>query len=257
MTLRPFRFSSPITVATSRAELRDQVRKLEDFGYSTATMSDHIDEQLGPIASLMAIAEASSTLRIAPLVFSNDFRHPVVLAKEAATLDLLSDGRLEFGLGAGWRDTDYAQCRHRPRPRRCPHRPHGRGARGGEGPVGRRAVHPRGRALPRLGPRRHAQALPAAPPADHRRRRGPKGARARRRGRPTSSASTRACPRGGSMPSAGPSSTPSATDQKLEWVRRGGRRTVRRARAARAARAVDRRRRSRAAVRGARAARSG
>ena len=107
MSPRPFRFSSPITIAGSRVELRDQVRKLEDFGYSTATMSDHIDGQLGPIASLMAIAEASTTLRIAPLVFSNDFRHPVVLAKEAATLDLLSEGRLEFGLGAGWQDTDY------------------------------------------------------------------------------------------------------------------------------------------------------
>ncbi len=107
MSPRPFRFSSPITVATSRAGLRDQVRKLDDFGYSTATMSDHIDDQLGPIASLMAVAEASPTIRIAALVFCNDFRQPVILAKEAATLDLLSDGRLEFGLGAGWKEADY------------------------------------------------------------------------------------------------------------------------------------------------------
>ena len=82
---------------------------LDDLGYSTATMSDHFNEQLGPIAALMAIAEASSRLRIGSLVFCNDYRHPVALAKEAATLDVLSEGRLELGLGAGWREEDYAQ----------------------------------------------------------------------------------------------------------------------------------------------------
>ena len=79
------------------------------MGYSTLYVPDHFGDQVGPIASLMAAAAATTTLRIGALVFDNDYRHPVVLAKEAATLDLLSDGRLDFGLGAGWMRTDYEQ----------------------------------------------------------------------------------------------------------------------------------------------------
>jgi probable F420-dependent oxidoreductase len=106
-TRRPFRFSSAATGCTTRRELVDRARMLEDLGYSTITIADHFGDQLGPIATLMAVADATSTLRIASLVFCNDARHPAVLAKEAATLDLLSDGRLEFGLGAGWKASDY------------------------------------------------------------------------------------------------------------------------------------------------------
>jgi probable F420-dependent oxidoreductase len=80
---------------------------LEDLGFSTVTVSDHFGEQLGPIAALVTMAEATSTLRLAPLVLCNDYRHPVVIAKEVATMDLLSEGRLEVGLGAGWRISDY------------------------------------------------------------------------------------------------------------------------------------------------------
>jgi probable F420-dependent oxidoreductase len=107
--LRPFRFgvqsSSPRAVsATSWAAL---ARKVEDLGYGQLSVSDHLDGQLAPIAALMAAADATTTLRVGSLVFCNDYRHPVVLAKEAATLDLLSGGRLELGLGAGWMTTDY------------------------------------------------------------------------------------------------------------------------------------------------------
>ena len=70
-------------------------------------MSDHLDDQLAPIAALMAAADATTTVRIGALVFCNDYRHPAVLAKEAATLDVLSDGRFELGLGAGWMASDY------------------------------------------------------------------------------------------------------------------------------------------------------
>ena len=59
-------------------------------------------------------AEATTTLRVGSLVFGNDFRHPVVLAKEVATLDVVSEGRVEFGLGAGWMTTDYEQSGIRP-----------------------------------------------------------------------------------------------------------------------------------------------
>src|SRR3974377_314350 len=72
-------------------------------------MPDHFGEQLAPVPALMAAAAATTTLRIGALVFDNDYRHPLGVAKESATLDLLSDGRLELGLGAGWMRTDYEQ----------------------------------------------------------------------------------------------------------------------------------------------------
>lgn len=107
--LRPFRFSvqcsSPTKVDVE--SWRALARRCEDLGYSTLTVSDHLDEQVGPIAALMSAADATTTLRVGAMVFCNDFRHPVALAKEAATLDALSGGRFEFGLGAGWLRTDY------------------------------------------------------------------------------------------------------------------------------------------------------
>lgn len=110
--LPPFRFgvqcSSPPGV-TARS-WRELSRKVEDLGYHRLTVSDHLDDQLAPIASLMAAADATTTLRVGALVFANDYRHPAVLAKEAATLDLLSEGRFELGLGAGWMTTDYERA---------------------------------------------------------------------------------------------------------------------------------------------------
>ncbi len=79
------------------------------MGYSSFYLPDHFNEQMAPIAGLMAAADATNTLRIGWLVLDNDYRHPVVVAKEAATLDLLSDGRLDLGLGAGWLKVDYEQ----------------------------------------------------------------------------------------------------------------------------------------------------
>jgi probable F420-dependent oxidoreductase len=77
------------------------------MGYEALYLPDHFDEQPGPISALMAAAAATTRLRIGSLVFDNDYRHPVVLAKEAATLDVLSDGRLDLGVGAGWLVRDY------------------------------------------------------------------------------------------------------------------------------------------------------
>ena len=108
--LPPFRFgvqcSSPPDITAAR--WRDLAREVEDLGYHRLTVSDHLDDQLSPVAALMAAADATSTLRIGALVFCNDYRHPAVLAKEAATLDILSDGRFELGMGAGWMTSDYA-----------------------------------------------------------------------------------------------------------------------------------------------------
>src|SRR5579862_6039645 len=94
----------PRDLARSWAE---QARKAEGLGYSTLLMPDHFGDQLAPVPALMAAADATTTLRIGTLVFDNDYRHPVVLAKEASTLDALSGGRLELGLGAGWMRSDY------------------------------------------------------------------------------------------------------------------------------------------------------
>lgn len=87
---------------------RALARQVEDLGYSTLTVADHFDDGLAPIPALMAAADATTSLRVGTMVLANDYRHPVVLAKEAATLDVLSGGRFELGLGAGWMATDYA-----------------------------------------------------------------------------------------------------------------------------------------------------
>ena len=107
---RPFRFGVQTKTASSRKEWVELIRKIDDLGYSTVTMPDHFDDQLAPTVALMAAADASERLRIGALVWCNDYRHPVVFAKEAATLDLLTDGRLELGIGAGWMVTDYEEA---------------------------------------------------------------------------------------------------------------------------------------------------
>jgi probable F420-dependent oxidoreductase len=72
-------------------------------------MPDHFDDQLAPVPALMTAANVTTTLRIGALVWDNDYKHPAVLAKELATMDVLSDGRLELGIGAGWMISDYEQ----------------------------------------------------------------------------------------------------------------------------------------------------
>lgn len=107
---RPFRFGVQSKTASSRSDWIELARRIEDQGYSTLTMPDHFDDQLAPNVALMAAADATDRLRIGALVWCNDYRHPVVLAKEAATLDLLSEGRLELGIGAGWMRSDYDEA---------------------------------------------------------------------------------------------------------------------------------------------------
>jgi len=105
---RPFRFTVQASHLGSPDELRPLARRAEDIGVSVLTVADHLDDQLAPVPALMAVADATTELRVGSLVFANDYRHPAVLAKEAATIDRLSGGRLEFGLGAGWMVSDYA-----------------------------------------------------------------------------------------------------------------------------------------------------
>lgn len=106
---RPFRFGVQISSAASAEEWSGLARRAEELGYSSVFMPDHFGEQLAPVPALMAAADATTDLRIGALVFDNDYKHPVVLAKEVATLDVLSGGRFEFGIGAGWMNTDYEQ----------------------------------------------------------------------------------------------------------------------------------------------------
>jgi probable F420-dependent oxidoreductase len=106
---KPFRFGVQTAQLDAATTWRDQARKLEDLGYSTLFMPDHFGEELAPMPAIAMAAAHTTTLRIGSLVFDNDYKHPVILAKEAATIDLLSDGRLELGVGAGWMRTDYDQ----------------------------------------------------------------------------------------------------------------------------------------------------
>lgn len=106
--IHAFRFGIACN-ATTRAELIDQARQAEDLGYATLVFEDHLTKALSPIPAMVAAAEATTTLRVGSYVFGNDFRHPVQLARDAATVDLLTDGRLELGLGTGWTRSDYEQ----------------------------------------------------------------------------------------------------------------------------------------------------
>ena len=102
----PIHFSANIG-QTSIDQLAATAARAEELGFHSVTVPDHLDDQPAPLIALTAAAAATSTIRLLPLVLANDYRHPVVLAKELATLDVLSGGRLEVGLGAGWMTSDY------------------------------------------------------------------------------------------------------------------------------------------------------
>jgi probable F420-dependent oxidoreductase len=107
--MRRFRFGAVVRDAQSAKSWAEKARRLEDTGFDVLLVPDHlVGPRFAPIAALTAAACATTRLRLGTLVFANDFRHPAVLAKETATLDLLSEGRLEVGLGTGWMAADYA-----------------------------------------------------------------------------------------------------------------------------------------------------
>jgi probable F420-dependent oxidoreductase len=107
---RPFRFGVTTRGAASREEWIRKARAIEDAGYATLVVPDHFDCTFSPIAALLSAADATHWLRIGSFVFANDFRYPAVLAKEAATLDVLSGGRFELGLGAGGNGEEFEQA---------------------------------------------------------------------------------------------------------------------------------------------------
>jgi probable F420-dependent oxidoreductase len=118
--VRPFRFSVTAYEPDTAGQWSETARRAEHLGYSTLFTVDHYlgpgpntiesgraPVQVAPIAASMAAAAATSTLRVGCRVFCIDYHQPVVLAKELATLDVLSEGRLEVGLGAGWLAAEY------------------------------------------------------------------------------------------------------------------------------------------------------
>jgi probable F420-dependent oxidoreductase len=108
---RRFRFGVGCSKARSRKEFTELARKIEALGYSTLFVPDHfVDHDLAPTVALAHAAAVTDDLRIGTFVLGNDYKHPVVCAREMASLDLLSDGRLELGIGAGWMTADYEKA---------------------------------------------------------------------------------------------------------------------------------------------------
>lgn len=108
--MRPFRFGVNAWVAMSSLEWTEKARRLEALGYSILLMPDHLADTLSPFSALAIAAQAAPGLQVGPFVLNNDLRHPVVVAHEIATLDLLTGGRVELGLGAGYSDAEYREA---------------------------------------------------------------------------------------------------------------------------------------------------
>src|SRR4029078_11584003 len=107
MSERPIRFGFTGGASSKRAKLLESAQLVEQLGYSTFGLADHFVRPFAPLIAGMAVADATTTLRITHTVFAQDFWAPAVLAKELATLDVVSEGRLQVGLGAGWLRQEY------------------------------------------------------------------------------------------------------------------------------------------------------
>jgi len=108
--MKTFRFGVNVRPSRSRADWVEKVRKLEDLGYATLTVPDHLSDFFAPMPALISAAEATKSIRVGTNVLNNDFRHHVLVAREAATVDLLTQGRLQLGLGAGHMQSEYEQA---------------------------------------------------------------------------------------------------------------------------------------------------
>lgn len=106
---QPFRFGLQTHGPIEGMSWTDTAKFAEQQGYSSLLVPDHFHGQYGPMTALAAAAAVTTELKVGALVFGNDYRHPIMLAKEMATLDHIAEGRVEFGIGAGWMRTDYDQ----------------------------------------------------------------------------------------------------------------------------------------------------
>src|SRR5262245_18387526 len=107
--MKPFRFGVTLGRAPSRAAWADKARHVEALGYAVLTVPDPLADFSAPLPALVSAAEATTHLRVGTNVLNNDFRHPVLVAREMATVDLLTEGRLQLGLGAGFMQAEYDQ----------------------------------------------------------------------------------------------------------------------------------------------------
>jgi len=105
--MRPFQFLADVRGKASGAELADNARRAEQMGYYALVVPDHLIDQLSPVVTMATVAAATSTLRVAAFVLNNDLRHPAVLAQDLASIDVLSGGRLDVAIGAGWNKPEY------------------------------------------------------------------------------------------------------------------------------------------------------
>ena len=109
MAVRPFRFGVTAPTPAAGTDWIARARRVEQLGDRLLVVPDHFRDHLAPVPALTAAALATTRLRLGSLVFSNDFRHPAGLARDAATIDVLSGRRFELGLGAGWLREEYDQ----------------------------------------------------------------------------------------------------------------------------------------------------
>jgi probable F420-dependent oxidoreductase len=103
----PFRFLADARGDADRQSFAERARRAESLGYHGLVVADHLVERLSPVPALATVAAVTEHLRISAFVFNNDLRHPAVLAQDLATLDVLSDGRLDVAIGAGWNRPEY------------------------------------------------------------------------------------------------------------------------------------------------------
>ena len=111
--VKPFQFMIATRGIVDGPTLVQRARMAESIGYSHLCSHDHLTAQLAPMPALTAVAMATERLRVCPFVLNNDMRHPAVLAQELASLDLMSQGRVVVGIGAGWNQPEYAADRIR------------------------------------------------------------------------------------------------------------------------------------------------
>jgi probable F420-dependent oxidoreductase len=105
--MRAFHFLADVHPIVTGPELAATARRAEQMGYHAVVLPDHLIEQLSPVVTMATVAAATSTLRMSAFVLNNDLRHPAVLAQDLASIDVLSDGRLDIAIGAGWNKPEY------------------------------------------------------------------------------------------------------------------------------------------------------
>ncbi|HEX8305788.1 MAG TPA: TIGR03621 family F420-dependent LLM class oxidoreductase [Jatrophihabitans sp.] len=105
--MRPFRFLADVSEIITGPELAARAQRAEQMGYHALVIPDHLLRQLSPVVATATVAAATSTLRVSAFVMNNDLRHPAVLAQDMASIDVLSGGRVDIAIGAGWNRPEY------------------------------------------------------------------------------------------------------------------------------------------------------